>query len=174
MTRLWHSEEARPSPMFAPPDLAVAVPARGAVRSLRMTYTDLGATGEFLEYPTNRVVGVFADWGHARATIDQLAAGGFTPEQIGALCGPEGAKRLDASGQQHGILAQISRFFQGFADMDEKHTKRHEQELLAGHALVSVAAADDAKREQIRQVMKAHGGYFINYYGKWVVENLEA
>ena len=138
------------------------------------TYSTLGGSGEFLDYPTNKVIGVFADWDHARAAIDQFSAGGFTKEQIGVLCGPEGAKRLDASGREHGILAQISRFFQGFADMDDKHTKRHEQELLAGHALVAVDAPDEAARERIREVMKAHGGYFINYYGKWLVENLEA
>ena len=100
-----------------------------------MTYSTLGQSGEFLEYPTNKVIGVFADWEHARAAIDRLSAGGFTQAQIGVLYGPEGAKRLDASGREHGILAQISRFFQGFADMDDKHTKRHEQELLA-YALV--------------------------------------
>lgn len=139
-----------------------------------MTYSTLGQSGEFLEYPTNKIIGVFADWDHARAAIDQLSAGGFTKEQIGVLYGQEGARRLDASGGDHGMLAQISRFFQGFADMDDKHTKRHEQELLAGHVLLYVDAADDAAREQTRAVMKGAGGYFINYYGKWFVENMEA
>ena len=139
-----------------------------------MTYSTLGQSGEFLDYPTNKVIGVFADWEHARAAIDRLSAGGFTQEQIGVLYGQEGARRLDASGKEHGILAQISRFFQGFADMDDKHTKRHEQELLAGHVLLYVNADDDASKERIREVMKAHGGYFINFYGKWFVQNMEA
>jgi hypothetical protein len=138
-----------------------------------MTYTTLGDSGEFLSYPTNRVVGVFADWGQAKAVIDLLSREGMTREQIGVLYGPEGAKRLDASGHHHGLLAQISRFFQRFADMDDKHTQRHEQELLAGHVLVEVEAPDETLREHVRQVMKANGGYFINYYGKWFVENLE-
>ena len=139
-----------------------------------MTYSTLGQSGEFLEYPTNKVIGVFADWDHAKAAIDRLSAGGFTQEQVGVLYGAEGAKRLDASGAGHGILAQISRFFQGFADMDDKHTKRHEQELLAGHVLLYVNADDDASKERVREVMKAHGGYFINFYGKWFVQNMEA
>jgi hypothetical protein len=137
-----------------------------------MTYSALGSTGEFLEYPTNKVVGVFADWAHARAVIEQLSTAGFTQERIGVLHGPEGAKRLDASGEHHGVFAQISRFFQRFADMDDQHTKRHEQELLAGHVLVQVEAPEDVARTTVAQAMKAHGGYFINYYGKWHVENL--
>ncbi len=139
-----------------------------------MTYSTLGQSGEFLDYPTNKVIGVFADWEHARAAIDRLSAGGFTQEQIGVLYGQEGTRRLDASGKEHGILAQISRFFQGFADMDDKHTKRHEQELLAGHVLLYVDAADDTAKERIREVMKANNGYFINFYGKWFVQNMEA
>jgi hypothetical protein len=138
-----------------------------------MTYSTLGESGEFLNYPTNRMVGVFADWSHARAVIDQLSREGFTKDQIGVLYGPEGARRLDASGERHGLLAQISRFFQKFADMDDKHTQRHEQELLAGHVLVSVDAADESTRDHVREVMKSNNGYFINYYGKWFVENLE-
>src|SRR4051794_34075858 len=138
-----------------------------------MTYSTLGESGEFLNYPTNRVVGVFADWSHARAVIDQLAQEGYAADRIGVLYGPEGARRLDASGQRHGLLAQISRFFQKFADMDDKHTQRHEQELRAGHVLVEVEATDEAAREHVRDVMKTNGGYFINYYGKWFVENLE-
>jgi hypothetical protein len=138
-----------------------------------MTYTTLGESGEFLSYPTNRVVGVFREWSQARSVIDELSKEGMGSGQIGVLYGPEGAKRLDASGEHHGLMAQISRFFQRFADMDDKHTQRHEQELLAGHVLVEVEAPDETLREHVRQVMKSHGGYFINYYGKWFVENLE-
>ena len=138
-----------------------------------MTYSTLGESGEFLNYPTNRVVGVFADWSNARAVIDQLSREGYTSDRIGVLYGAEGARRLDASGQRHGLLAQISRFFQKFADMDDKHTQRHEQELLAGHVLVEVEATEETAREHVREVMKSNGGYFINYYGKWFVENLE-
>ena len=143
-----------------------------AVEIFPMTYSTLGAAGEFLEYPTNKIVGVFAEWPQARAVIDRLSQDGFTKEQIGVLHGTEGAKRLDASGESHGVFAQISRFFQRFADMDDKHTQRHEQELLAGHVLVHVEAPEDVARTQVCEVMKANGGYFINYYGKWQIENL--
>lgn len=138
------------------------------------TYTALGASGEFLEYPTNKVIGVFADWDHAEAAIKQLSAMGFTREDIGVLAGKEGAARLDASGERHGLAAQLSRFFQKFADLDAKHTQRHEQELMAGHILIAVDGSDEQRREQVRQAMKSAGGYFINFYSKWWVENLES
>ncbi|QOV91182.1 hypothetical protein [Humisphaera borealis] len=138
------------------------------------TYTELGQSGEFLDYPTNKVIGVFANWEQAQAAIARLTADGFTREQIGVLAGSKGARRLDASGEAHGILAQLSRFFSNFADLDAKHVARHEQELEAGHVLVAADGEDEARRERARQVLKDEGGYFINYYGKWFVENLEA
>lgn len=138
------------------------------------TYTALGQSGEFLEYPAHKVVGIFKEWTEAQAAIAELSAAGFRPDQIGVLAGEKGAERLDASGERHGILAQISRFFQNFADLDAKHVARHEQELLAGHVLVAVDGTEEPRRDQIRQLMKSHGGYFINYYGKWWVENLDA
>ncbi|HEX8911085.1 MAG TPA: hypothetical protein VF796_01915 [Humisphaera sp.] len=138
-----------------------------------MTYTSLGSSGEFLNYPTNKVVGVFADWPQAKAALAALSGDGFAGEQVGVLYGPEGARRLDASGERHGILAQISRFFQRFADMDDKHTQRHEQELAAGHVLVEVYVGDDeSARGRVRDTLRQAGGYFINFYGKWYVENL--
>jgi len=138
------------------------------------SYTSLSEAGEFLEYPMQKVVGIFADWSQAQAAISQLAAGGLSREQIGVLAGEKGAQQLDATGERHGFLAQVSRFFQNFADLDAKHIARHEQELLAGHVMVAVDGADEDRREQVRQIMKQNGGYFINYYGKWWVENLEA
>ena len=138
------------------------------------TYTTLGQAGEFLEYPTNKVIGVFRDWDHAKAAIDRLTADGLTREQIGVLAGRDGAVKLDATGERHGLVAQISRFFQNFADLDAKHIARHEQELMAGHILVAADGEDEERRDHVRQTMKDAGGYFINYYGKWWVENLEA
>lgn len=138
------------------------------------TYTTLGQSGEFIDYPTHKVVGIFADWPSAQAAIDRLAAAGLTREEIGVLAGESGARRLDATGEHHGLMAQLTRFFSNFADLDAKHTARHEQELRAGHVLVAAEGADEARRDQVRHIMKDAGGYFINYYGKWWVENLEA
>lgn len=148
--------------------------ARRVTGNVMNAYTSLGQAGEFLEYPTHKVIGVFADWDQAEAAIRRLTADGWSREQIGVLAGQEGAKRLDATGERHGLLAQLSRIFQNFADLDAKHTARHEQELMAGHILVAADGEDEERRAQASRTMQAAGGYFINYYGKWWVENLVA
>lgn len=137
------------------------------------TFSTPGSSGEFLAYPNEQVVGIFANWTHARHAIAEINDAGFAADKVGVLHGPEGARRLDASGERHGLLAQISRFFQKFADLDDQHTRRHEQELLAGHILVQVHVGDDeAAKTRVCQILRKHGGYFINYYGQWAVENL--
>ena len=130
--------------------------------------------GAFLTYPTNQLIGVMADAPHAQAAIEALHEAGFAEERVDVLCGPEGARRLDVSGKAHGVLARLYRFIEGFGDMEHHHLKRYEQELLAGHCMITVAARDHERREQARQIMKTHDGYFVNFYGRWHVEGLDA
>jgi hypothetical protein len=139
-----------------------------------MTYSTPGEAGAFLTYPTNKLIGVIADAPQAKAAIEALHGAGFVEDGVDLLCGPEGARRLDVSGKAHGVLARLYRFIEGFGDMEHPHLQRYEQELLAGHCVITVEARDPERREQARQIVKTHDGYFMNFYGRWHVEGLTA
>jgi len=139
-----------------------------------MKYSTPGEAGAFLTYPTNKLIGAIVDAPHAQAAIEALNVAGFAEDQVDMLCGLEGARRLDVNGKEHGVLARLYRFIEGFGDMEHNHLKRYEQELLAGHFVIAVKARDKESREQARQIVKAHDGYFINFYGRWHVEGLAA
>ena len=139
-----------------------------------MKYSTPREAGAFLPYPTHKLIGVIADAPHAKAAIEALTVAGFAEDRVGMLCGPEGARRLDVSGKEHGVLARLYRVIEGFGDMEHNHLKRYEQELLAGHCVMAVEARDQGRREQARQIIKTHDGYFINFYGRWHVEGLDA
>jgi hypothetical protein len=141
---------------------------------LAMKYSTPGEAGEFLPYPTNQLIGIIADAPYATAMIEALHVAGFAEDQVALLCGPEGARRLDVSGTAHGVLARLYRFIEGLGDMEHPHLTRYEQELLAGHCVIAVEARDHERREQARQIMQTHGGYFMNFYGRWHVEGLAA
>jgi len=71
-------------------------------------------------------------------------------------------------------LARIVRSTQSLlGDYEIEHTTRHEQELRAGHFGIGVAAHHTGDRDKARQILKAHHGHFINYYGRWVMEELD-
>ena len=65
--------------------------------------------GDFIAYPTNRVVGTIADPAHARAAIEALLRAGVDREDIDILHGEGGLHRLDPSGAEHGFLARFQR-----------------------------------------------------------------
>jgi hypothetical protein len=134
-----------------------------------MKYSTPEEARAFLTYPTNKLIGVIADAPHAKAALEALNGAEFAEDQVDLLRGPEGARRLDVSGKEHGVLARLCRFIEGFGDMECPHLKRYEQELLAGHCVVTVEARAHECREQARQIMKTHDGCFVNFYGCWHV-----
>jgi hypothetical protein len=129
---------------------------------------------DFIPYPTNKVVGIIDDVGDAQAALRDLKAAGFTAKQVRVLTGKEGAHRLDVKGDEHGPLAHIVRSTQRLlGDYEIEHATRHEQELLAGHFGIGVTAQYKENRDKARQILKAHHGHFINFYGRWAMENLD-
>ena len=129
---------------------------------------------DFIPYPTNRVVGVIDNVGDAQAALRDLKAAGFTADQVQVLTGEEGAHRLDVQGDEHGPLAHIVRSTQKLlGDYEIKDATRYEQELLAGHFGIGVAAHYKEDRDKARQILKAHRGHFINFYGRWIMEILD-
>jgi hypothetical protein len=54
--------------------------------------------GDFITYPTNRVVGTIADAGSTRAAVEALLRAGVDREDIDILHGEEDLQRLDPTG----------------------------------------------------------------------------
>jgi hypothetical protein len=86
----------------------------------------------------------------------------------------EGAHRIDVKGDEHRPLAHIVRSTQKLlGDYKIEHAARHEHEVLAGHFGIGVVARDEEDRDQARQILKAHNGHFINFYGRWTTEYMD-
>ena len=116
----------------------------------------------FITYPLNKVVGIIRD-------------AGFHANKIEVLCGEEAAMRIDAAGVKHGVFARIVRSTQYvLGDYEIEDATRHENELKAGHFGIGVSTHRKAEREKVRQILKVHRGHFINFYGRWTMERLEA
>ena len=83
--------------------------------------------------------------------------------------------RIDAAGVKHGVFARIVRSTQYvLGDYEIEDATRHEKELKAGHFGIGVSTHRKAEREKVRQILKVHRGHFINFYGRWTMERLEA
>ena len=137
-----------------------------------MKYTDLNENDNFLRYPTNKLVGVVSTPEELRAAILALNKAGFGEDAIDVLCGKKGADRLDVTGEKHGPLARLYRFVEKFGDMEAKNLREYQQELLGGHFLIAIDAAEEDKRAQALTILQTYGGHRVNFYGKWAVTGL--
>jgi hypothetical protein len=120
-----------------------------------------------------KVIGIIDDPKDCKTALRGLRATGFTADEINVLTGEEGAHRIDVTGEEHGWLPSIVRVQKLLGDYEPVPVRRHEQELLAGHFGIRVTAVEREGHEKVREILKSHGGHFINFYGQLAMEVLE-
>jgi hypothetical protein len=126
-----------------------------------------------LSFPDDTVVGIVDDPDGAASAVDQLISDGIPQDRIQVLCCDSGARRLDPSGERHGVLGQIQRIIQLFGDKEVAHVERQAAELQAGKFLIAAPAESDEESRRVADILKANGGHFINRYTSWTVQQLE-
>jgi uncharacterized protein (TIGR02246 family) len=129
---------------------------------------------DFIPYPTNRVVGTIADAHNAHAAIDALLEAGFDRQDIDLLQGEEGAQRLDLTGAEHGLLAQLQRTLIRTAGpvAEYKHLLHHLEDVRAGRSVVMVLAKQRDQRIRAADILNAYGADFVGFYGRWAWQGL--
>jgi hypothetical protein len=133
------------------------------------------ANSEFTFDPTNKVVGSINAAGDAKDAMRDLTAAGFAASEVELLTDEEGAARIGMSGERHETMVHIFNSKQKvptFYDSPAIVT-RVEEELRASHYLIGVVAKEVEARERAREILKSHGGHFINFYGRFAAEGLE-
>ena len=111
---------------------------------------------------------------------DALAAATRALGEIGVdasatqvFTGEEGADAFDGSGGKHGPLARLLRTVQ-FTLMDQMPDfAYYEAAARQGRSVVSVKPRNEAEMRRIVDVLRANGGHFINYFGRFTTEEFE-
>lgn len=91
--------------------------------------------------------------------------------EIDVLYGEEGMRRLDPTGEKHGLLARLQRAFLQLNE-EPKHLRHHLEDVLAGRFVIMVLAEEAEKRERVKDILESHSGHFINFYGRWAMQSL--
>jgi predicted SnoaL-like aldol condensation-catalyzing enzyme len=132
--------------------------------------------GDFISYPTHRVVGTIADEKDVTDAVESLLRKGFERSDIDVLHGEKDLHRLDPTGAEHGILAQFQRTLIRTAGPAEEyqHLKRHVEDVRAGRFVIMVLAKEPEKRNVAAEVLTSHGAEFVGFYGRWAWESLDA
>ena len=131
--------------------------------------------GNFIVYPTNRVVGTVGDAEKARAAVGALLAAGFDHKDVDILNGEEDLKRLDPTGSWHGYLAQFQRTLIRAFELEEfKHLMHHVDDVRAGRCVIMVLTKRREQRILAADVLHQHGAEYVGFYGRWAWEGLPA
>ncbi len=133
------------------------------------------ANSEFTFDPTNKVVGSIDAADDAKDAMLDLTAAGFPANEVELLTNEEGAHRIGMSGEGHEVTVHVFDSTQKVPAFYDAPVivRRVEQELRASHYLIGVIAKDGEARERVREILKSHGGHFINFYGRFAAESLE-
>ena len=126
----------------------------------------------FIGYPTDHMLGVFADPTAAAQAAAAVTATGVPDADVQVLRGEEGARRLDGTGASHGRVARTRRLV-SFTLMDQLPDMAwYERAVLDGGAVVMVRVRGDEPKAAVLTGLRQHGGHFINYYGRFATEEL--
>ena len=132
------------------------------------TPSETGANSTTFD-PTNMVVGVIDNADAAKDALGDLIADGFSEREIALLTDEEAARQIRVNDERSEVSVHIFRATQKLPAFYDAPgiVRRLEQELLAGHPLIGVITKDGETGERARGILKAHGGHFINFYGRW-------
>lgn len=121
--------------------------------------------------PSTELINRADEW---KPDLVVLRAAGLTAEEVDLLTGEGGARRIGVSDEGREVSVHIFRPTQEVPAFYDAPViaRRVEQELQAGHCLVGVTAKDGEAREREREILKSHGGHFINFYGRLAAEAL--
>jgi hypothetical protein len=89
-------------------------------------------------------------------------------------CGPELADRIRATSGRPGLVGRILEVLDGFGAAGDEIDHRHEYEqaLREGAVNVLVVAPTEERRQRAAEILRQHGGHFINFYGRLRIEQL--
>ena len=120
----------------------------------------------FIGYPSRQVLAVFDDRVAADRAVVALRGQRVSSNRIETYEGGADAKRFDATGAQHGVLAQLRRAMQ-FSLMDQLPAMAwYEAALREGKVVVAVRTTSRPGTLAVVEALKAAGGHFINRFGR--------
>ena len=129
---------------------------------------------EAVRYPENHVVAILDTPEAAAAAVEALTSSGFLESEVTLACGVEAADRLQASSGRSGLLGHVLQIADSLGIRgDELETKhQYEQALRNGGITFVVLAPTEERKQRVAQILREHGGHFINFMGRFTIEQL--
>jgi hypothetical protein len=123
-------------------------------------------------YPTGWTLAVFDEAEAAEAAGAELTASGIGPADLIVLSGPDATEKMSRLGASSGFGARMRRAMQ-FMTMDQLPDLHvYELALEGGRPLLGIRIGDGERRRAATEVIRRHGGHFVNRFGAWATEEI--
>lgn len=130
-----------------------------------------GSDVPFISYPEHQVLAIIPTRDQAAEAIREMRNRSLNGD-LNVYYGVEGAGAIDSEGVVHGIVGVTERSVEHLvADLDDM--ANYDEAVRAGHVVVSFNGQDEDVRRAGADVLKAHGGHTIQYFGPLAVEVLD-
>ncbi len=123
-------------------------------------------------YPTGWTLAVFDEADAAEAAGAELAASGIAADDVILLAGSDATERMSRLGASSGVSARMRRAMQ-FMTMDQLPDLHvYELALEGGRPVLGIRIGDGDRRRAATEVIRRHGGHFVNRFGAWATEEI--
>ena len=127
-----------------------------------------------VKYHENHVIAIMPTTDDAISALDTLTQSGFLETEVTLTCGVQIADRIRASSGRSGVVGQVLQVVDQFGGAGEELEARHEYEkaLREGKSNVLVLAPTEERKRLAGEILRKHGGNFINFFGRLTIEQL--
>jgi hypothetical protein len=103
-----------------------------------------------------------------------LKDGGFLDSEIEVTCGQAAADLVNANTGRTGLAHLAIRLAEriGVANDEMEVKDRYEQALRDGQFVVSVLAPTEERKTNAGKILRDHGAQFVNFLGRFAIEEL--
>lgn len=130
------------------------------------TRVQVNDPGYYMSAPKRRIGCSVASNVEYRMLAGALRAHGVDPDTVKAVQGEEGVDIIDRSGEEHGMLANLKRFFPMMNNHVLANMGAIEEVLEAGGYAISIPAEDEDTANELADIFRAHGAQNILWFGK--------
>jgi hypothetical protein len=125
-------------------------------------------------YATDAVIGLLSTETQVADLLQELAAGGIGAARIRVTCGPAAAANRRVGGGRGGLLGWLRYVARrmGFRGDGLARKAGNEQDCPDGRRVVAVGVPDRASKDTVSRLLRAHGGRFIDIFGRFAVYHL--
>ncbi len=125
---------------------------------------------DLLTEPRHRLVAWLPDPDNAASAFADLTSAGFQTDEVFAICGDEGIRRIDPAGVHHGLRGRVIRAVENMTlGPDFEEAAAH---LQVGGVIMSVPARDPDERARGENVLRVHRPSRMRYWGYWEHEDV--